>query len=347
MNLTKKQLKTLKYFFQLKEENLLKVMYKFLSNYYTNIKFTKDYILAIGNIPVALAAHLDTVFKYPPDDIFYDREQNVLWSPEGLGADDRAGLFIIIELLKRGYRPTIILTMGEESGAIGARALVATIPEVPTELKYIIQLDRRGVNDCVFYDCENKEFKEYVESFGFKTAIGSFTDISTICPVWKVAGVNLSVGYFDEHSVSETLYVTFMLATLNKVEQMLLSIDTSKSYEYIEGPYSWRKWLSSGTLGNGVYKGWDFDEPSEDNCAVSGEKCFCCNLIDFSYNMIPVKTQLGTKIHLCLDCMSQYSNIEWCEECGEAFLFAKDKPTKLCPDCEKAKLQEDMNSARD
>ena len=46
------------------------------------------------------------------------------------------------------------------------------------DIKYIIEFDRRGENDCVFQDCGNETFMNYVESFGFKTARGSYSDIS-------------------------------------------------------------------------------------------------------------------------------------------------------------------------
>ena len=104
-----------------------------------------------------------------------------------------------------------ILTIGAKKGREA---------EAITDLNYIIQLDRRGSNDCVFYECNNPEFVEYVEAFGFVTAHGTFSDISTICPSWGIAGVNLSIGYIDEHSYSEILYVGNMLATIGKVEKM-------------------------------------------------------------------------------------------------------------------------------
>ena len=49
--------------------------------------------------------------------------------------------------------------------------------------------------------------KSFIESTGyFKTAWGSVSDISTIAPALGVAAVNLSSGYFDEHTTRETLY---------------------------------------------------------------------------------------------------------------------------------------------
>jgi hypothetical protein len=158
--------------------SLHKTLKTCLDKYYKEVVCTDDYVMAYGTIPIALVAHMDTVFKQPPQDIYYDREQNVIWSPEGGCGDDRTGVFAILKILQSGLRPTIIFTTDEESGGLGAVQLVTDFPEAPVDIKYIIQLDRRGSNDCVFYDCENEEFEQYVETFGFITGFGSFSDIA-------------------------------------------------------------------------------------------------------------------------------------------------------------------------
>ena len=182
--LNQQELKSIEQFFQLTQPQLLKAMKHYLSTKYEKVITTKEYVIAIGDIPIGLVAHLDTVFKFVPNDIYYDRVKNVMWSPDGLGADDRAGVYSIMQLLKAGFKPTVILTTDEELGCVGALKVATDFPIAPTELKYIVELDRRGSNDCVFYECNNPQFDEYVESFGFVTNFGSFSDISVICPQW-------------------------------------------------------------------------------------------------------------------------------------------------------------------
>lgn len=59
-----------------------------------------QYVMAKGDIPVMLVAHLDTVFKTPPYNFFWDRDKNVIFADgTGLGADDRAGVFGILYIL--------------------------------------------------------------------------------------------------------------------------------------------------------------------------------------------------------------------------------------------------------
>ena len=165
---------------KLPQKSLKKVLSSSLRRNYKKVVETPEYIYAVGDIPIALVAHMDTVFKSPPRNIYFDTDKGVIWSPEGLSADDRAGVFAILNILKKGYRPSVIFTTDEEIGAVGATKMVMDIGEPLSELKYIIQLDRRGEKDCVFYDCDNKEFVTYIENFGFKEAMGSFSDISMI-----------------------------------------------------------------------------------------------------------------------------------------------------------------------
>lgn len=346
--LNNKELKSIEYFFQLKQDKLLLVLNRYLQAKYDKVIVTKDYIVAVGDIPVALVAHLDTVFPAPPTEIYYDRTKNVMWSPTGLGADDRSGVYSIIQLVKKGYKPTVIFTTDEERGALGAEALIKDIPIAPYDFKYIIELDRRGSDDCVFYDCNVPDFEEYVESFGFVMNFGTFSDISIICPAWKVAGVNLSIGYYNEHSTSETLNIGQMMNTIKKVEKMLQDAKNAKEYRYIETQYAsrWFKPLSGNN--------WDWDPAygiSKEQWASFMEpqhKCNDCGIWDYDYNMFPAKHHDQT-LFFCADCISTRPDIHWCGNCGEAFVDETLPKNKLayCEDCRnvgKVKNNENKNT---
>lgn len=213
------------------------MMVQFLRTKYQKVIVTKEYVIAEGSLPVCLVAHLDTVSENPPSEIFCDLKQQVMWSPDLLGADDRAGVYAIKQIINDGYLPSVILTTDEERGCLGAQALVHQIPSCPLEnLKAILQLDRRGSQDCVFYDCDNPDFTEYISSFGFIEAIGSFSDISIIAPSWGVAAANLSVGYYNEHSKIEYLRFNELDATITKVCNILDNAEQMLAYAYIERP---------------------------------------------------------------------------------------------------------------
>lgn len=231
-------MKLLKNIMQMKQNQLHQVMSKYLSKNYDQVIIRDKFIVAIGNTPIGLVAHLDTVHTRPPVNFFYDQEQQVLWSPQGLGADDRAGVYAIIQIVEAGYRPHIILCKDEEIGGKGADAVIQMFPQYPFEnLKCLIELDRSGKQDCVFYDCDNEDFVKYIEQFGFKEDIGSFSDISILAPQWEVAAVNLSIGYYNEHSLGEFLHIGHMENTIRKIKRILNNEKNMLNYAYIPRIY--------------------------------------------------------------------------------------------------------------
>lgn len=170
--------------------------------------------------PVLLVAHCDTVFHETLKDIYYNKRLNVLWSPQGLGADDRAGVWAIVEIIRTGQRPFVLFTNGEESGGWGAKMAARSLPAPP--VNYIIELDRRGTRDAVFYECANEEFIAHITGRGYwSKAQGTFTDISILCPEWKLCGVNLSIGYEHEHSRREILNIATLLRNISQVKDLI------------------------------------------------------------------------------------------------------------------------------
>ena len=326
-------LKTFEQLVKLPQPSLKRVVANFLKKHYPRVIETADYVFAEGEIPIALVAHMDTVFKFPPEEVFFDQRHNVMWSPDGLGADDRAGVFAILQIIRSGLRPHVVFTTEEEAGGVGASKLIAI--DCPfRDLRYVIELDRRGSNDCVFYDCDNPEFTEYIESFGFSWNFGSFTDISILCPEWGVAGVNLSVGYRDEHSTSEVLFVGQLLSTIEKVKVMLQEEDIPK-FEYIESKLNY-------------YDYWIRDISKGDKYAAYGwsdvVKCHCCGRTFMEEEMYPVVMLDGSTSFYCTDCLV---NVAWCDECNSA--YQKHSPeapdTGLCVLCKELKeKQKDGNN---
>ena len=338
--LSDKELTHLEQFFKLKQHSLRKAMNNYLQKYYDQVICTEKYVIAIGTIPIALVAHMDTVFKKLPEDIYYDKKKNVMWSPNGLGADDRAGVYAIVNIVKDGYRPTIILTTDEECGGLGASALANEIKTAPIELKYVIELDRQGVNDRVFYYCENGDFQKYVESFGFKTEYGTYTDICEICPTWGVAGVNLSIGYKNEHSCSEILHIGNMFETIKKVKKMLDAAEASQSYEYVSS-----KWLEA--------YGWDpsFGIPYSTwkSWITPQYKCDCCSKPQYEHELFVVYNEYtDSNVSICADCLVEISNLDWCDSCKQPFIYKDENNVKktICYKCER-KANNENNSQRD
>ena len=292
---------------KLTTEELFNALGGILQSYYQKVSISPaEYILAEGDIPIALVAHLDTVFPESSRaemELFYDQEQDVMWSPDGLGSDDRAGVAMILALISQtDMRPHIIFTVGEETSLDGARAL-SNMPCPFKDLSYLIELDRQGYQECVFYGCGNKNFQAYIQTFGFQKRKGSYSDISFIAPAWDTACVNLSVGYFNEHSLGEYLNLKCWHNTFIKLKRM----------------------LKSGNLEHWEYKG--REKPSFN----TGSCDFCDN--DFPFvSLKPVVIDRDVELRLCPNCLSS-AGAKVCSVCGRMFIpFSSNTVCEKCFD---------------
>ena len=187
------------------------------------------YLYAEGAIPVLLVAHMDTVHRQPVEQICYSEDRAVAMSPQGIGGDDRCGVWMILQIL-RTTNCHVLLCEDEEVGCIGAKKF--TSGSLRPQVNYIVELDRRGSNDAVFYHCDNPEFEDFVTSFGFETAGGSCSDISYIAPYLETAAVNISCGYYCEHQRYEYIHLEEMKLNAARVAQMVTQ--QTEHFEYRE-----------------------------------------------------------------------------------------------------------------
>lgn len=176
------------------------------------------FLYAKGSVPILLVAHLDTVHTHRPDIICRSEDGRYLMSPYGIGGDDRAGVYMLL-LLTRKLQCHLLFCEDEELGGVGARKFVKS--KLRPRVNYIVELDRRGTGDAVFYHCDNPDFTEFVCSFGFDEKPGSFSDISVIAPYLKTAAVNISAGYFNEHRLHEMIDTYAMCENVLKLMAML------------------------------------------------------------------------------------------------------------------------------
>lgn len=295
----------LKTLFTLEQQQLHDFLYDFLEENYGQNNITecdKTYLFAKGDIDVLVVAHLDTVHKYTPklDEIYHDQEKRVMLSPVGIGADDRCGVFMIMNLIFQGYKPHVAFVWDEEIGGIGSSAMVKdfTPEKLDVNINFAIQYDRRGHAQSVYYSLYNAEFESYINSFGFTTHFGTYTDICEICPEWHFAGVNLSTGYMHEHTHGELVLLDTIEDTLAKSIKILDDqIENPKYYEYAElprvnRPYSRDQgfWYDDDDYGYGGYKYPAYDDEDDEEGTVSydnaEEPCIICGVDTPLYNMV-------------------------------------------------------------
>ncbi len=189
----------------------------------------QGYLYAPGTIPVLLIAHLDTVHRHIPSIICFSEDKRYIMSPQGIGGDDRCGVYMIMQIIKE-QRCHVLFCEDEEIGGRGANKF--TDSSINPDVNYIVEMDRRGSNDAVFYRCNNRDFTDFVLTFGFSEEGGSFSDISVIAPHLKTAAVNISAGYYNEHQTHEHIDMLAVTTNIERISKMV-SIET-EHFAYVK-----------------------------------------------------------------------------------------------------------------
>ena len=197
------------------------------------------FILAMGSLPVCVTAHLDTVHKDRVKKIEITENGDTVSSPQGIGGDDRCGVFMIQKIVESGYKPTILFCEDEEAGGVGSDKFCLSEHSVKLkDMKFFIELDRANANDLVYYDDDNKDFHKFCEeTTGYEEDWGSFSDISNLCPHCGISGVNISCGYYNAHKLTEYVVMSEMLASIEVTKKLLDKANEVEQFKYIEVVY--------------------------------------------------------------------------------------------------------------
>lgn len=254
---------------------------KLLKGKYKNVVNGDGFLYAKGNIPVLLTAHMDTVHEKTCTEIKIEKKDGatILSSPQGIGGDDRCGIWMIYKLLKTtSFRPYVLFCEDEEIGGIGSGKFVDS-PYIDDlkEVKYMIELDRANCDDAVYYDCGNEDFKQYIAFVtGYKEAWGSFSDISNLSPAVDVASVNLSCGYYKAHTTQEYVVFEEMENTLEIVKLLLDDLVNADWFDYQGYVSNWfdddAYWNT--TTNSTIYEFYFNEEGKEDYDHVKAESYY-------------------------------------------------------------------------
>jgi hypothetical protein len=142
-----------------------------------------------------------------------------------LGADDKAGVVIMLNLMSENVPGLYYFFMGEESGCIGSSNLSRKFEElvkneVIPKVNKCVSFDRKGYDSIITEQsggvCASDEFAKELSDrlnkygFWFKGDDGGvYTDSAEFIDVIEEC-TNLSVGYFSEHTTSERQDIEFL-----------------------------------------------------------------------------------------------------------------------------------------
>ena len=202
---------------------------KWLPSGYFNDSYGNYYII-IGDSPTTMfTCHLDTVSKVqrPVKHLFKD---NFIYTDgtTTLGADDKAGMVVLLYMIEKNIPGIYSFFLGEESGCLGSKDLSENmesgyyfIPELK-KINKVVSFDRKGTNSIIteqlYTTCCSNQFAEELakrlnevnngltmktDDSGFSTDSAQFIELVPEC-------TNISVGYYGEHTMNEKQDIQFL-----------------------------------------------------------------------------------------------------------------------------------------
>lgn len=197
----------------------------------------------VGNVFVSTSldskslftAHIDTVHSLDGKQVVtYDKNLELIYLDDKaalatncLGADDTAGMWLMLQMIDHGVPGTYAFFRGEERGGIGSRHAAKHTPEFFKRFDKAVAFDRRSTGDVITHQaggrCCSDAFAQDLAAHlnvsnvsyapcanGIYTDTANLTDLIGEC-------TNLSCGYDMEHSVNESLDVLHLTSLRDAV----------------------------------------------------------------------------------------------------------------------------------
>jgi len=192
--------------------------------------------IKIGDSPVAWSCHTDTVHRESGSQrIVYNKNKGTIALSQTetkatcLGADDTAGVWLMLEMIKNKKAGLYLFHRAEEIGGLGSDYIAKKTPELLDGIKAVIALDRKGTGSIITHQiggrCASEAFSASLAAqlHGYiSDCTGSFTDSANYIGLVPECS-NLSVGYYNQHTDKEYLDYFHLLA----LRDMLLALDYS------------------------------------------------------------------------------------------------------------------------
>ena len=241
--------------------------------------FTKDahgnYFYEIGNTKTAFTSHLDTACQDQVN-VKHVFEGNYI-KTDGksiLGADDKAGVTILLYMIEKNVPGLYCFFIGEEVGCIGSG--LASNDDLFKNFDRMISFDRRGTTSVITHQSSQrccsedfaKELAKQLNKSGLEMKLddtGVYTDSAEFVGVIPEC-TNISVGYYSEHTKSEKQDIDF----LTKLCEAVVRVDweslptrrNPKVKEYKNSGFTKRRYTSTNQ--RSWYTGYDeYDYPSK------------------------------------------------------------------------------------
>lgn len=190
-----------------------------------------------------VVAHMDQVQKIHSKDFISLETKDYIFgfSPknkrqEGLGADDKVGVWVCLKCLKKFDTIKAVFFVGEEIGCHGSGKCNMKFFD---DARFVIQCDRRNGNDLItsiggWTELCSPEFIQAInpQQFGYQPENGMITDVGELKDRGlKVSAINLSCGYYEPHTDREFVIKREVINCLRFVEHIISTCTKVYSHE--------------------------------------------------------------------------------------------------------------------
>lgn len=204
------------------------------------------FAVLVGKKPATLfSCHVDTVHTASEHEqiicydanfghIFLDKNHvypQGQFSPNCLGADDGAGIYIMLRMIEAGVDGGYIFHRGEEKGGLGAWAVLKENVEFLKKFKACVAFDRPNCDEVIIHQggavCASQGYgKALADALNLGSGLkydtstkGVFTDSKIYRGIIPEC-VNLGVGYENQHGRDELLDWNHVLTLLDAVKKV-------------------------------------------------------------------------------------------------------------------------------
>lgn len=246
----------------------------------------------IGESATMFTAHLDTVHHDDGPNPFV--KMGDMWAAAGdsvLGADCGAGVALILHMISQAKPGYYVLFRGEECGGVGSTWLSKAMPEIVTNIKRCVSLDRAGYSDVITHQggrqgCSSEFAEALSDALNDNGMLfmpcpnGVYTDSKEFFSLIPEC-TNLSVGYRRQHTPEETQNVAFLAQladalvavdweSLPTVRKPTIPVPVARFHEALS-------WLSGGfpdedpvgdSMANEIEEALSFEDPEQMQACV-------------------------------------------------------------------------------
>lgn len=161
-----------------------------------------------------IVAHLDQVQRNHPRDFRAIETRDIIFGYSakehsicGLGADDKNGIIICLEAIKKYDCMKIVFFKEEETGCHGSSRAEMKFFD---DCRYVIQCDRRGNSDLITnIGCSDLCSEKFIqdidpEKWGYKEDTGMMSDVLALKEKGRsISAINICCGYYNPHTDEE------------------------------------------------------------------------------------------------------------------------------------------------